>query len=68
MARKPDPELIDHDSPEAGPKWFANAPQTAELLREMFGESDATELLKPPPVRPAPVTTDKAAKATLNDL
>ena len=52
MHRKPNPELIDDDAPEATDKWFAKARPAAEVLPALFGNDTANELLKPKRGRP----------------
>lgn len=52
MPRKPDPELIDDDAPEATNEWFAKARPAKELLPALLGSSAAHELLKPRRGRP----------------
>ena len=39
------------DAPELSPEWFANAKRGEGALREIFGDSIATEMLKPKPGR-----------------
>ena len=52
MHRKPNPELIDDDAPEATDKWFAKARPAVEVLPALFGNDTANELLKPKRGRP----------------
>ena len=52
MPRKPNPELIDKDAPEATDAWFAKAQPAADVLPKMFGPNVAKELLKPKRGRP----------------
>lgn len=52
MPRKPNPELIDHDTPEADAEWFAKARPAKDLLPGLLGESAAKEMLKPKRGRP----------------
>ena len=47
MPRKPNPELIDDDAPEATEKWFAKARPAGEILPALFGKEMAKELLTP---------------------
>ncbi len=47
MSRKPNPELIDDDAPEATDEWFARARPARDVLPELLGEAAAQELLKP---------------------
>ena len=53
MPRKPNPELIDNDAPEASPEWFAKARPASDVLQGLFGESAAKDMLKPKRGRPA---------------
>lgn len=52
MPRKPNPELIDKDAPEATEQWFAKARPASEVLGELVGQPQAKELLKPKRGRP----------------
>ena len=52
MLRKPNPELIDDDVPEATDKWFAKARPASEVLPKLFGKKFAKEMLKPKRGRP----------------
>ena len=52
MPRKPNPELIDEDAPEATDEWFQKAPPANEVLPGLLGNSAAQELLKPKRGRP----------------
>lgn len=52
MARKPDPELIDDDAPEATDEWFQKAQPASDVLPGLFGKDAAQELLKPKRGRP----------------
>lgn len=52
MPRKPNPELIDQDSPEATEEWFAKARPAKDVLSGLLGESAAEEMLKPKRGRP----------------
>lgn len=45
MPRKPDPELIDDDAPEATADWFQRARPAADVLPELLGREAAGELL-----------------------
>ena len=57
MPRKPDPELIDRDTPEWTASDFARAKPAPGVLREQFGAEAAAQLLKPRRGRPPkPVT------------
>ena len=53
MPRKPNPELIDDDTPEATDQWFAKARLAKDLLPGLLGEAAAQEMLKPKRGRPA---------------
>ena len=51
--RKPNPELLDQDAPEATEEWFAKArPASAVLGGELFGLPAAKQMLKPKRGRP----------------
>ena len=52
MPRKPNPELIDKDAPEATDEWFAKARPAADVLPKLFGQNVAKVLLKPKRGRP----------------
>jgi uncharacterized protein (DUF4415 family) len=56
MPRKPNPELLDTDAPEATPEWFAKARPASEVLTGLFGQPAAQEMLKPKRGRPALAT------------
>ncbi|WP_232834372.1 hypothetical protein [Rhodoferax ferrireducens] len=45
MPRKPTPELMDMDTPEATEEWFAKAHPASEVLPGLFGQSAAQEML-----------------------
>lgn len=53
MPRKPNPELIDHEAPEAAQEWFAKARPASEILGKLLGKTAAEEMLKPKRGRPA---------------
>lgn len=53
MPRKPNPELLDQDAPEATDQWFAKARPASEVLPELLGQSAAKEMLKPKRGRPS---------------
>jgi uncharacterized protein (DUF4415 family) len=53
MPRKPNPEWIDNDTPEATDEWFAKARPASELLGDLLGQTAAQEMLKPKRGRPA---------------
>ena len=52
MPRKPDPELLDDDAPEATDDWFKKARSAQDVLPGLVGPSAAQELLKPRRGRP----------------
>jgi uncharacterized protein (DUF4415 family) len=52
MPRKINPELIDADTPEATPEWFAKARPAADVLDGLFGHTASVEMLKPKRGRP----------------
>jgi uncharacterized protein (DUF4415 family) len=52
MPRKPNPELIDENAPEATDEWFQKARPASEVLPGLLGNSAAQELLKPKRGRP----------------
>ena len=52
MPRKPNPELINQDAPEATEEWFAKALPAKDVLSGLLGESAAKEMLKPKRGRP----------------
>ena len=52
MPRKPNPEMIDHDAPEATPEWFAKSRPAADVLGELFGQRVAKDMVKPKRGRP----------------
>ena len=53
MPRKPKPELLDQDAPEATQAWFAKARPASEVLPELLGDAAAKAMLKPKRGRPA---------------
>jgi uncharacterized protein (DUF4415 family) len=52
MPRKPNPEYIDSEAPEATAEWFAKARPAAEVLAGLVGKDAAKEMLKPQRGRP----------------
>ena len=50
--RKPKPERIVDDAPEATAVWFKKARPANEVLKELVGAAAATELLRPRRGRP----------------
>ena len=59
MPRKPNPELIDAEAPEASDQWFAKARSAHEVLPALMGADAAAEMLKPKRGRP-PLAAPKA--------
>ncbi|HEX5372472.1 MAG TPA: BrnA antitoxin family protein [Aquabacterium sp.] len=53
MPRKPNPELLDDDAPEATKEWFAQAQPASQVLGDLFGDKAAKDMLKPKRGRPA---------------
>ena len=53
MPRKPQPERLDNDNPEANAEWFARARPAAQMLGSIMGAETATEMLRPKRGRPA---------------
>ncbi len=56
MPRKPNPELLDQESPELTDEWFAKARPASEVLPGLFGEAVAKAMLQPKRGRPALAT------------
>jgi len=52
MPGKPNPELIDEDTPEATDEWFDKAQAANDVLPGLVGIDAAQELLKPRRGRP----------------
>ncbi len=52
MPRKPNPELIDDEAPEAKAEWFKRARPAKDVLPGLVGRKAATALLKPKLGRP----------------
>ena len=52
MPRKPNPELLDDDSPELDEAWFKSAKPASELLPGLVGSDAAAVMLKPKRGRP----------------
>lgn len=50
--RKPNPERLDDDAPEAGASWFKQARPAKDVLKGIVGATAAAELLKPKRGRP----------------
>ena len=53
MPRKPNPEQLDLDAPEATDEWFAKARPASEVLGDLLGAAVAKEMLQPKRGRPA---------------
>lgn len=53
MQRKPKPEQIDHENPEASDEWFAKVRPAKDVLAELVGQEAAQTMLKPKRGRPA---------------
>jgi uncharacterized protein (DUF4415 family) len=53
IPRKPDPEFLDKDAPEATDAWFANALPAAKMRGDLLGQNTAQVMLKPKRGRPA---------------
>ena len=47
MSKKPNPELLDEESPEWTAEDFARARPASEVLPHIFGQKVAREMLKP---------------------
>ena len=45
MKKKPNPELIDNETPELDEAWFANARPAQQMLPEILGDELANEFL-----------------------
>jgi uncharacterized protein (DUF4415 family) len=58
MPRKPNPERLDNDAPEATEEWFAKARPAKDVLADLMGADVAKEMLKPKRGRP-PVSRPK---------
>ena len=52
MPRKPNPERLDNDAPEATDEWFAKARPAKDVLADLMGAEVAKEMLKPKRGRP----------------
>ena len=57
MPRKPDPELLDDEAPEATDAWFKGARPASEVLPSLVGSANAAELLQPRRGRPPAAQT-----------
>ena len=51
-ARKPNPELLDDDAPEATDAWFSKARPAKDVLPDLVGAHAAAQMLKPRRGRP----------------
>lgn len=60
MPRKPNPELLDANAPEATEAWFVQAQPAPEVLPDLFGPAVAKEMLKPKRGRPVVARETKA--------
>ena len=58
MPRKPNPERLDSEAPEATEEWFAKARPAKDVLADLMGADVAKEMLKPKRGRP-PVSRPK---------
>lgn len=58
MPRKPNPELVDDEAPEATTEWFTNARSAKDVLPDLLGTAAAKEMLTPKRGRP-PLATPK---------
>lgn len=52
MPRKPNPERLDNEAPEATEEWFAKARPAKDVLADLMGADVAKEMLKPKRGRP----------------
>jgi uncharacterized protein (DUF4415 family) len=50
--RKPKPQLLDDDAPEADAAWFKRARPAKDVLKDLVGQTAAAEMLKPKRGRP----------------
>ena len=58
MPRKPNPERLDNEAPEATEEWFAKARPAKDVLADLMGADVAKEMLKPKRGRP-PIASPK---------
>ncbi len=66
MPRKPNPERVDEDAPEATDEWFQKARPAKELLPRLLGDSAAQGLLKPKRGRPLSASPKKHVNIRLD--
>ena len=52
MPRKPNPELLNEEAPEATRAWFERAKPARDVLTDIVGKRTAQEMLKPKRGRP----------------
>ncbi len=57
MSRKPRPDLIDEETPEADARWFEKARPAPDVLRSLIGDEATSELVsrgrgRPPSAAP----------------
>ena len=52
MPRKPNPELVDDDSPELDTEWFKRAQPASEVLPQLVGAASAASMIRPKRGRP----------------
>jgi uncharacterized protein (DUF4415 family) len=66
MPRKPNPERIDAETPEATEEWFAKARPAKDVLADLMGADVAKEMLKPKRGRPAAAHTKEHVNIRLD--
>ena len=66
MPRKPNPELLDDEAPEANDEWFARARPAKEVLPGLLGDAAAQEMLKPRRGRPPAAQTKEHVNLRLD--
>jgi uncharacterized protein (DUF4415 family) len=66
MPRKPDPEMIDDEAPEADDAWFAKARPAKDVLPGLLGDVAAKEMLKPRRGRPPAAQTKEHVNLRLD--
>jgi uncharacterized protein (DUF4415 family) len=66
MPRKPNPERIDDEAPEAGAEWFAKALPAKDVLPGLLGDAAAKEMLKPKRGRPPAARTKEHVNIRLD--
>jgi uncharacterized protein (DUF4415 family) len=52
MPRKPSPELLNEEAPEATRAWFERAKPAREVLTDIVGKNMAQKMLRPKRGRP----------------